>query len=51
MPPEMYDAIVLRLTPALTKETPSWRAPLASGLKVGITLRHLAFCSEYCEMQ
>ncbi len=38
MPPVMYDEIVQRLTPALTKETTNWRAPLEPGLKVAITL-------------
>ena len=47
MPPAMYDEIVQRLTPALTKETSNWRAPLAPGLKVAITLRHLASGSKY----
>jgi hypothetical protein len=51
MPPAMYDEIVQRLTPALTKETTNWRAPLAPGLKVAITLRHLASGSKYREMQ
>lgn len=51
MPPAMYDEIVQRLTPALTKETSNWRAPLAPGLKVAITLRHLASGSKYREMQ
>ena len=47
MPPEMYDELVQRLTPALTKETTNWRPPLDPGLKVAITLRHLASGSKY----
>ena len=51
MPPVMYDELVERLTPALTKETTRLRAPLDPGLKVTITLRHLASGSKYMEMQ
>ena len=51
MPPAMYDDIVQRLTPALTKETTNWRAPLEPGLKVAITLRHLASGFKYHEME
>ena len=51
MPPAMYDEMVQRLTPALTKETTNYRASLAPGLKVAITLRHLASGSKFCEMQ
>ncbi|KAK6188557.1 hypothetical protein SNE40_004712 [Patella caerulea] len=51
MPPVMYDELVERLTPTLTKETTNWRAPLDPGLKVAITLRHLASGSKYREMQ
>jgi DDE superfamily endonuclease len=51
MPPVMYDELVERLTPALTKETTRLRAPLDPGLKVAITLRHLASGSKYMEMQ
>ena len=51
MPPAMFDEIVQRLTPALTKETTNWRAPLDPGLKVALTLRHLASGAKYREMQ
>jgi hypothetical protein len=51
MPPAMFDEIVQRLTPALTKETTNWRAPLNPGLKVSLTLRHLASGAKYREMQ
>ena len=51
MPTQMFDEIVARLTPRLTKETTNWRAPLEPGLKVAITLRHLASGSKYREMQ
>ena len=51
MPPAMFDEIVQRLTPALTKETTNCRAPLDPGLKIALTLRHLASGSKYREMQ
>ena len=51
MPPDMYDEIVEKLTPALTKTTTKWRVPLEPGLKVAITLRHLAAGTKYREMQ
>ena len=51
MPPEMYDEIVEKLTPALTKTKTKWRDPLEPGLKVAITLRHLAAGTKYHEMQ
>ena len=51
MPPVMYDELVERLILILTKETTNWRAPLDPGLKVAITLRHLASGSKYREMQ
>uniref|UniRef100_A0A8B9HI78 DDE Tnp4 domain-containing protein n=1 Tax=Astyanax mexicanus TaxID=7994 RepID=A0A8B9HI78_ASTMX len=42
MPPAMFDEIVGRLTPRLTRRTTNWREPLSPGLKVALTLRHLA---------
>lgn len=51
MPPEMFDEVVARLTPVLTKKTTRWRAPLEPGLKVALTLRHLASGAKYRDMQ
>ena len=51
MPPAMFDEVVQRLTPALTKKTTNWRAPLDPGLKVALTLRHLASGAKYRDMQ
>lgn len=51
MPPAMYDEIVARLTPALTKQTTNYREPLEPGLKVAVTLRHLASGAKYKDMQ
>jgi hypothetical protein len=51
MPPDMFDEIVQRLTPRITKKTTNWRAPLDPGLKVALTLRHLASGAKYRDMQ
>jgi len=51
MPPDMFDEIVQRLTPRLTKQTTNFRVPLDPGLKVAITLRHLASGAKYHDMQ
>ena len=51
MPPAMFDEIVQRLTPRITKETTNWRAPHDLGLKVALTLRHLASGAKYRDMQ
>ena len=51
MPPAMFDEIVQRLTPRITKETTNWRAPLDPGLKVALTLSHLASGPKYHDMQ
>ena len=42
MTPDMFDEIVQRLTPRLTRITTNFSVPLDPGLKVAITLRHLA---------
>ena len=47
----MFDEIVERLTPRITKQTTNWRAPLEPGLKVALTLRHLASGAKYKDMQ
>ena len=51
MPPAMFDEIVERLTPRITKQTTNWRTPLELGLKVALTLRHLASGAKYKDMQ
>lgn len=50
MSPAMFDEIVQRLTPRLTKNN-NCRTPLEPGLKVALTLRHLASGSKYADMQ
>ena len=51
MPPEMFDEIVQRLTPALRKQTTKFRSPHEPGLKIAVTLRHLASGAKYSDMQ
>ena len=51
MPPAMFDEIVTRLTPRLTKPKINFRPNLEPGLKVAITLRHLASGTKYTDMQ
>ena len=51
MPPSMFDEVVQRLTPALLKQTTKYRDPLEPGLKVALTLRHLASGARYSDMQ
>ena len=51
MPPAMFDEVVQRLTPRLSRTTTRFREPLEPGLKVALTLRHLASGSKYREMQ
>ena len=47
----MFDELVARLTPRLTKATTNCRQPLEPGLKVALTLRHLASGAKYRDMQ
>ena len=51
MPPEMFDEIVEKLTPALTNTATKLVEPLEPGLKVAIALRYLAAGTKYHEMQ
>ena len=51
MPVAMYDELVDRLTARLTRETTNYRANLEPGLKVALTLRHLASGAKYRDME
>jgi hypothetical protein len=51
MPPDMYDEIVRRLHPRLVKKSTAMREPLEPGLKVAMTLRHLASGTRYKSMR
>uniref|UniRef100_A0A8C5RC91 DDE Tnp4 domain-containing protein n=1 Tax=Laticauda laticaudata TaxID=8630 RepID=A0A8C5RC91_LATLA len=51
MPPAMFDEVVQRLTPRLTKANTNFRPSLEPGLKVALTLCHLASGTTYRSMQ
>ena len=51
MLPAMHDEIVERQTPRITKQTTNWREPLDPGLKVALTILHLASGAKYSDMQ
>jgi hypothetical protein len=51
MQPEMFDEILARVGPRITKQHTFYRAPLEPGLKLAITLRHLASGSKYTNMR
>ena len=42
MPPDMYDELLRRVGPRITKQNTKYRLPLDPGLKLAVTLRHLA---------
>ena len=50
MPPEMFDELLDRVGPRLTKRTTNWRTPIEPGLKLALTLRHLASGDSYMSM-
>ena len=51
MPPGMFDELLNRLTPRLLRPSTFCRENLAPGLKLAITLRHLASGTKYRDMQ
>ena len=44
MPPEMFDEILARVGPRITKQRNNFRLPIEPGMKLAIALRHLVFC-------
>jgi hypothetical protein len=50
MPPQMFDEIVMRIGPTLEKSNIQ-RQSLDPGLKIAITLRHLASGDKYPTLQ
>ena len=51
MPAEMFDELLERLEPRITKKTTNWRMPIEPGLKLALTLRHLATGATYQDME
>ncbi|XP_076042092.1 uncharacterized protein LOC143025993 [Oratosquilla oratoria] len=50
MSPAMFDELLNRLTPRLTRPSTNYRANLEAGLKLAVTLRHLASGTKYRDM-
>lgn len=51
MPPAMFDEILNRVYPRIVKQTTWMRDPIAPGMKLAITLRHLASGAKYMDMR
>jgi len=51
MTPEMFDELLDRISPRITKQHTWYREPLEPGIKLAITLRHLASGSKYAAMK
>lgn len=51
MPVPMFDELLERLRPRLTKKSTNFRQPLDPGLKLALTIRHLASGAKYKTMQ
>ena len=51
MPPEMFDELLQRVGPSITKQHTSYRPSLEPGMKLALTLRHLASGSTFANMQ
>ena len=50
MEPAMFQELLMRLTPKLTKAYTNWRKALEPGLKLAVTLRFLAIGSSYRDL-
>ena len=50
LPHEMFDELLYRVGPRITKKMTNWRSPLEPGLKLAITLWHLATGESYMYM-
>ena len=50
MPPEMFDELLTRVGPGITKQNTHYREALDPGLKLALTLRHLASGTKYHSM-
>ena len=51
MPPDMFDELLARVGPRISRKHTSYREPLEPGLKLSLTLRHLASGNKYSSMK
>ena len=51
VPPNMFDELLDRLGPLITKQDTPYRKALEPGLKLGMTMRHLASGDRYASMK
>ena len=51
LPPAMFDEVLARVAPRITKKYTSFREPLEPGMKLALTLRHLASGNTYASMK
>ena len=51
MPPDMFDELLNRVSPMITKQDTNYRKALEPGLKLAATIRHLASGDKYSTLQ
>lgn len=51
MPPAMFDELLARLVPLITKQDTHYRNAIEPGLKLAMTIRHLATGDKYASMK